>query len=264
MKQITEQCVEWIRAWMDQNGGKTAVLGISGGKDSTVTAALCCRALGAGNVVGVMMPNGEQKDIADSYKVCELLGIRMHVVDISKAYQSLLDRVSFSAADGTRLIPSKQTRINLAPRLRMATLYALAQSLEGGRVVNTSNRDEALVGYCTLWGDDVGDFSPLGMLHVSQVIDIGRDLGVPEELLVKPPSDGLTGKTDEEALGFSYADVEELDTMHDDMLETYDNPEEQLTGKLKAVWDRHQAISWKLCMANLPVFEPYELENDEN
>lgn len=248
MNITTAQCIEWIKGWFSSNGGENAIIGISGGKDSTVVAKLCCEALGKEHVIGVLMPNGMQMDIKDSFRVCELLDIEPWSVDISYAYDDLLRRVEFAAADGSRLIATAQTRINLAPRLRMATLYAIAQSIDGGRVACTGNLDESLMGYFTLWGDSAGDFAPLAMLHVSQVIAMGLDLGLPEDLVRKTPSDGLTGKSDEEALGFSYADVENVyengyDALHDDY-------------RRKQAWKRMVNMAWKTKLARIPHYTP--------
>lgn len=201
MKRITEKCLAWTREYFSNNDCN-AIVGVSGGKDSTVVAALCARALGNSRVIGVMMPNNGQNDIADSERVCNILGISNMKIDIAGIYGSFANTLW-----NMGLVLSRQTKVNLAPRIRMTMLYAIAQSMNG-RVANTSNLDEALVGYATLWGDSVGDFAPLANLHVSQVVEIGLDLGLPEDLVLKTPSDGLTGMTDEEALGFSYKDVE--------------------------------------------------------
>jgi NAD+ synthase len=174
---------------------KTAVIGISGGKDSTVTAKLLVDALGKENVYGVLMPNGVQSDIEDSRKVVELLGIRWTEVNIKDMYDDFIYNAPFD---------TKQMRINLAPRIRMTTLYAVSQSVNG-RVANTCNLSEDWVGYSTRYGDSVGDFSPLSRLTVTEVKEIGRLLNLPDDLVDKVPIDGLCGKTDEENLGFTYA-----------------------------------------------------------
>ena len=195
--QTAERIVVWIRDWFEKNGkGCPAVLGISGGKDSSVTAALCVKALGKERVVGVLMPKGEQFDIDYSIELCRLLGIRYHTVNIKAAYDGLV-----GAIEGLEL--SEQARVNLPPRLRMATVYAVSQSL-GGRVANTCNLSEDYVGYSTRYGDSVGDFSPLSRLTVEEVKAVGRAIGLPEKFVEKPPIDGLCGKTDEDNLGFTY------------------------------------------------------------
>lgn len=199
-KKVLNELTVWIRDWFEENGrGCNAIVGISGGKDSSVTAALCVRALGVDRVIGVLMPNGEQSDIAMSRLLVEHLGIRHFVVNIHDGYQGLLGEVRRQLGD-----VSRDTEINLAPRLRMATLYAVAQS-NNGRVVNTCNLSEDWVGYSTRYGDSAGDFSPLSMLCVREVKALGRELGLPECLVEKVPIDGLCGQTDEEKLGFTYA-----------------------------------------------------------
>ena len=194
-----DDCCRWIQDWFAANGdGCPAVLGISGGKDSSVCAALLCKALGTHRVVGVMMPRGEQPDIEDSLCLCNHLGIRSVTVNIGAAADALVDAVSAAVPLST------QATVNLAPRVRMATVYAVSQSL-GGRVANTCNLSEDWVGYSTRWGDSVGDFSPLSKFTVTEVKAIGRALGLPAHLVDKVPSDGLCGKTDEDNLGFTYA-----------------------------------------------------------
>ena len=198
-KKVKNDIVAWIRDWFEINGkGCNAIIGISGGKDSSVAAALCVEALGKDHVIGVLMPNGEQQDIDMSYLLVEHLGIEHYVVNIKDGYNGLLQSVE-NAIGGV----SKDTLINLAPRIRMATLYAVCQS-RNGRVVNTCNLSEDWVGYSTRYGDSVGDFSPLSMLCVREVKAIGRELGLPEVLIEKVPIDGLCGQTDEDKLGFSY------------------------------------------------------------
>ena len=196
--------LDWMRAQMALCRGKTAVVGISGGKDSSVVAALCCEAYGKDNVVGVLLPDGEQPDIDFSRELVEVLDIRNHTLNIHAAVRGVLDEMERAGFD-----PSRQTVVNLPSRIRMSTLYAVAQSLPGGIVVNTSNLSEDWVGYCTVYGDSAGAFSPLGMYTTEEVIALGGVLGLPERFLVKPPSDGLTGLTDEDNLGFPYRAVNE-------------------------------------------------------
>ena len=194
------ECIEWIRKWFDQNGPESpAVIGISGGKDSTVTAGLCVAALGKERVIGVLMPNGVQSDINDSQKVVDHLGIKNHTINISGAVSAVINEMSEKNIELT-----DQARINLPPRIRMSTLYAVSQCYNG-RVANTCNMSEDWVGYSTRYGDAAGDFSPLAHLTVTEVKQIGRLLGLPAELVDKTPSDGLCGRTDEDNLGFTYA-----------------------------------------------------------
>ena len=200
VKKTTEDIAKWIREWFEQNGkGCNAVVGISGGKDSSVVAALCVKALGKDRVIGVLMPNGEQSDIDCSKQLVAHLGIPYFVCNIKKSVDGAIDALQ---AAGVEL--SRQTRINLPPRIRMATLYALSQS-KNGRVANTCNLSEDWVGYSTRYGDAAGDFSPLGKLTVQEVKEVGKYLNLPINLVEKVPSDGLSGKTDEDNLGFTYA-----------------------------------------------------------
>ena len=198
---VKDACVQWIRDWFEENGkGCNAVLGISGGKDSSICAALCVEALGKDRVIGVTMPNGVQPDIDDSFRLIEHLGIRSYQVNVGPAFDALMKEVEEQLGGPA----SSQTRINMAPRLRMTALYAVSQS-NNGRVVNTCNLSEDWVGYSTRYGDAAGDFSPLGGLTVQEVVAIGKIMGLPPDLVEKVPSDGLTGLTDEDNLGFTYA-----------------------------------------------------------
>ncbi len=200
-KKTKDACVRWIREWFDENGPScNAVLGISGGKDSSICAALCAEALGKERVIGVTMPNGVQPDIDDSVRLIRHLGIKSYNVNIGQSFEALMAEVEAALGHPA----SAQTRINMAPRLRMTAVYAVSQS-NNGRVVNTCNLSEDWVGYSTRYGDAAGDFSPLGGLTVAEVKAIGDVLGLPEDLVHKTPSDGLCGKTDEDNLGFTYA-----------------------------------------------------------
>ena len=199
-QETKRRLVEWIKDYFRQNGPEcTAVIGISGGKDSSICAALCLEALGPERVLGVLMPNGEQPDIEDSRSLVKALGLKAIEINIEQGYRGML------AALGGKERHGKDALINLPPRLRMATLYAIAQSLpKGGRVVNTCNRSEDYIGYSTKFGDAAGDFSPLSNLLVSEVRQIGKCTNVPLVLVEKTPSDGLCGQTDEEKIGFYY------------------------------------------------------------
>ena len=200
-KRVKDEIVEWITTWFEENGNDCkAVVGVSGGKDSSVVAALCVTALGKDRVIGVLMPNGEQSDIKYSHMLCDHLGIENYTVNVGPAINGVLDSIHKNAAD---IEVTEQTTTNLPARIRMATLYAVSQSVNG-RVANTCNLSEDWVGYSTKFGDAAGDFSPLSRLTVSEVKAIGRELGLPAELVDKTPSDGLCGKTDEMNLGFSY------------------------------------------------------------
>lgn len=202
-KKVKDELVQWIRDWFEENGpGRNAVIGISGGKDSTVVAALCCEALGKERVIGVMMPEGHQDDIDISYAVARYLGIKSMAVNIGFTVNYMLEAIAWSL-ESHDVDVSDQTRVNLPPRIRMATLYAISQSVNG-RVSNNCNLSEDWVGYSTRWGDSVGDFSPLSNLTVTEVKAIGYELGLPADFIEKVPADGLCGKTDEDNLGFSY------------------------------------------------------------
>lgn len=199
-EKIKNDCVEWIRDFFKNNGPDcNAVIGISGGKDSSVAAALCVEALGKDRVIGVLMPCGDQHDIDMAYKLVNHLGIKHHVVNIKDAVDGLIGSIPIEL--------STQSRVNLPPRIRMTTLYAVSQCYNG-RVVNTCNLSEDWVGYSTRYGDAAGDFSPMCNLTVQEVKAIGRVLGLPDDLVDKVPIDGLCGKTDEDNLGFTYAELD--------------------------------------------------------
>ena len=198
-RKTKEALIVWIRAWFEKNGRDcNAVIGISGGKASSVCAALCVQALGKDRVIGVLMPNGTQSDIADSRQLVEYLGIRSVTVNIAGAVDAIHTQLRAARIDATA-----QTEINLPPRVRMSVLYAVSQSMNG-RVINTCNLSEDWVGYSTRYGDSAGDVSLLGKLTVQEVKALGREMGLPENLVEKTPSDGLCGSSDEQKLGFSY------------------------------------------------------------
>ena len=218
MKQYTfdaerarDNLVAALRALAREQHFDRVVLGVSGGKDSTVCAALCARALGPENVYGVMLPDGEQKDISDSRRVCEALGIQRRTINIGAMHQALkavTDQVETTAAGGEFAIPySRESDINVGPRLRMTTLRYIVQAL-GARLVGTGNLSETTVGYCTKDGDTSCDFSLLGALTSVEVVQVGLTMPeLPRDLVVKTPTDGLSGKSDEEKLGLRYADI---------------------------------------------------------
>ena len=200
--------VEWIQDWFEHNGPKAnAIIGISGGKDSTIVAFLLVKALGKDRVVGVLMPNGKQADINDSKRVVDLLGIKSYTVNINSLFNGLINELRLIQDEkGNRFEVSADTTINIPPRLRMTALYAIAQSIpNGGRVINTCNKSEDYVGYSTKFGDSAGDMSPCMDYTVTEVLAIGDELGLPKDLVHKTPSDGLCGKSDEDNLGFTYA-----------------------------------------------------------
>ena len=235
---VKNDCVQWIRDFFEKNGKDcNAVVGISGGKDSSIAAALCVEALGADRVIGVLMPNGEQHDIDAAYAIVNHLGIKHYVVNIKDAVDGLIKNLP------SDIEITDQSRNNLPPRIRMSTLYAVSQSCNG-RVVNTCNLSEDWVGYSTRYGDSVGDFSPLSRLTVAEVKEIGHLLNVPRELVEKIPIDGLCGKSDEENLGFTYAE-----------LDRYIRTGEIEDKAKKDIIDRkHKANLFKLEL--MPCFEP--------
>lgn len=235
---VKNECVEWIREFFRENGPDcNAVVGISGGKDSSVAAALCVEALGADRVIGVLMPQGEQHDIDMAYLLCDHLGIKRYEINVKETIDSI------TKAFPEELGLSVQAKTNLPPRIRMATLYAVSQS-QNGRVVNTCNLSEDWVGYSTRYGDAAGDFSPMCNLTVQEVKEIGRVLGLPDVLVDKTPIDGLCGKTDEENLGFTYAELDRY--IREGVI---DDPEK------KALIDRkHKANLFKLQL--MPSFDP--------
>lgn len=213
VKSKAQACINWIKDYYKDNPDGKAIIGISGGKDSIIAAALCVEALGADRVIGVMMPNGNQNDIEDSYEIVARLQLQYHVVNIGAAcdglYKFLADAVFLS--NGEKAIrENTMITTNTPARLRMTTLYAVAALYPNSRVVNTCNRSEDYVGYSTKYGDAAGDFSPLGNLTVREVLEIGDELGLPEHLVHKTPSDGMCGKSDEDNLGFTYEELDDF------------------------------------------------------
>ena len=230
------ECVQWIRDFFEKNGkGCNAVVGISGGKDSSIVAALCVEALGKDRVIGVLMPCGEQSDIDMAKLLVDTLGIRHYVINIKDAVEGITSAIPFEL--------SEQSRVNLPPRIRMSTLYAVSQS-NNGRVANTCNLSEDWVGYSTRYGDSVGDFSPCSFLTVAEMKQIGRLIGLPDALIDKAPSDGLCGKTDEDNLGFTYAELDRY--IREGVIEDQEH---------KALIDRkHELNKFKLEL--MPAFKP--------
>ena len=235
---IKNDCVEWIKNFFEENGKDcNAVIGISGGKDSSVAAALCVEALGKDRVIGVLMPCGEQHDIDSAYMLVNHLGIKHYVINVKDAVDGVLKNLPDT------LDITAQTRTNLPPRIRMSVLYAVSQSVNG-RVVNTCNLSEDWVGYSTRYGDAAGDFSPLSHLTVAEIKEIGDLVGLPDELGEKTPIDGLCGKTDEDNLGFTYA-----------MLDRYIRTGEIDDLEIKEKIDRmHERNLFKLQL--MPSFKP--------
>lgn len=233
---VKNECVEWIRDFFEKNGkGCNAVVGISGGKDSSIVAALCAEALGRDRVIGVLMPCGEQHDIDMAKLLVDTLGIKHYIVNIKDAVEGVTKNIPFEL--------SAQSRTNLPPRIRMSVLYAVSQS-NNGRVTNTCNLSEDWVGYSTRYGDAAGDFSPCSYLTVNEMKQIGRLIGLPDVLVDKVPIDGLCGKTDEDNLGFTYAELDRY--IREGVIDDQDK---------KAKIDRmHEMNQFKLQL--MPAFRP--------
>lgn len=252
MQKLTKDVIQWIKDYYKDNPEGKAIIGISGGKDSTITAALCVEALGADRVIGVLMPQGMQRDIADSYKVVGTLKLQYHLINIGTTYETLCQSISkaiFLSGGDKAIESNSMITTNLPARIRMATLYAVAALYPNSRVVNTCNFSEDYVGYSTKYGDAAGDFSPLGRLTVREVLQIGDDLGLPYELVHKAPSDGMCGKTDEDNLGFTY---EELDSFLLDF--KHPSPE-----KYKRIMQLHNSTRHKY--NPMPMFNPGPMFN---
>ena len=225
-KKVKNDIVNWIKKWFEENGKDcNAIVGISGGVDSSVVTALCVKALGKNRVFGIKMPCGEQPDIEHANMLIKHLGIKSYTMNIWDAVIGIDNQFP------TDIEVSKQTTINLPPRIRMATLYAISQSLNG-RVMNTCNMSESYVGFDTRYGDSAGDLSPLANLTKTEVIALAKELGLPDELAHKTPQDGLTGLTDEQSFGFTYA---ELDAYIRDGIE----PSEDVKAKIDSMHEKN-------------------------
>lgn len=237
-KEVADKLILWLRDYFDNNGNPlNAVIGISGGKDSTVVAAALVKALGQTRVYGVLMPNGTQSDIGDSYKVCELLGIKPYLCNIADGYNGIVNSVA-----GEFEI-SKQASINLAPMIRMTTLKAISQCVNG-RFTCNGNLSELYIGWFTLGGDDQGSLRPLANLTATEVSLVGEALGLPDWMVDKKPSDGLCGQTDEEKFGFSYAVL-------DHYIRTGECEDPEIKAKIDAMHNRN---AFKL--QPMPEFDP--------
>ena len=205
MKKMINEITQFIQDYFKTGKAKGAVIGMSGGKDSFVSAALCAKALSKEKVLGVIMPNGKMEDKQIAEQECKYLGIDYKIIDISNTTQTIVKNVKKSLKI-TKL--NNIASINIAPRVRMTTLYSIAASM-GYLVVNTSNLSETMIGYTTKWGDNVGDIAPLADLTKTEVCELGLAMGLPKKFVDKIPSDGLTGKTDEDNFGFSYKELDD-------------------------------------------------------
>ena len=237
-KQTAEKLVKWLRDYFDNNGQPiNAVVGCSGGKDSTVVLAALTKAIGPDRIYAILMPNGEQADIDDSYKICEYLGLKPHVCNIQDAYNGVVGSVS------GEFEPTGQMKINLAPVLRMTTLKAISQCVNG-RFTCNGNASEAYIGWFTIDGDDRGSVKPLINMTVTEVIQVGEALGLPDWMIHKTPTDGLCGQTDEDKFGFTY-----------EVLDKYIRTGEIDDLEIKAkIDDMHKRNAFKL--KPMPSFEP--------
>lgn len=257
-KKLKDEIVNKIKTWWDANKGSgPAVIGISGGKDSTVVAGLLCAAIGRENVLGVMIPDGTQKDISDSKRVCEHLkinNVEVNIGAITLRFNELIHDIAKNHVEEARagkfprpIADFARRTTNIPPRVRMTLLYAIAQNY-GGRVIGTGNAAESYVGFCTLYGDLAGDFNPIKNLFVDEVIALGKMLKLPDDLVEKRPSDGLTDRTDEENLGFSYADVKKV---------ALKVPSWQEGTAFADIEVKHKATQFKREIINVPGIEFY-------
>lgn len=242
---LKDDAIAFVKNYFEKNGNPEtkAIIGISGGKDSSTVAALCCKALGRERVLGVLMPNGVQSDIDYSRKLCDFLGIKNITVNIQDGYNALSETIKDSL-DLNDL--SDQYRTNTPSRLRMTTLYGVAALVGNARISCNGNLSERLAGFFTLWGDGAGDFAPLANLYVSEVIQLGSELGLPDELVHKAPSDGMCGLTDEDKLGFTY---DELQKVAEGKAEDV-SPEQ--VEKIRA---KINSVCWKKELLNIPSFK---------
>ena len=242
---LKDDAIAFVKDYFEKNGNPEtkAIIGISGGKDSSTVAALCCKAIGRERVLGVLMPNGVQSDIDDSRKLCDFLGIKNITVNIQDGYNALSETIKASL-DLNDL--SDQYRTNTPSRLRMTTLYGVAALVGNARISCNGNLSERLAGFFTLWGDGAGDFAPLANLYVSEVIQLGSELGLPDELVHKAPSDGMCGLTDEDKLGFTY---DELQKVAEGKAEDV-SPEQ--VEKIRA---KINSVCWKKELLNIPSFK---------
>ena len=242
---LKEDAVKFVKDYFEKNGNSEtkAIIGISGGKDSSTVAALCCEALGRDRVFGVLMPNGVQSDIDYSRKLCDFLGIKNITVNIQDGYNGLSETIK-SAVGVDEL--SDQFKTNTPSRLRMTTLYGVAALIGNARISCNGNLSERLAGFFTLWGDGAGDFAPLAYLYVNEVIQLGTELGLPDELVHKAPSDGMCGMTDEDKLGFTYDELQKV---------AEGKESEVAPAQVEKIRAKINSVSWKKELLNIPSFK---------
>ena len=242
---LKEDAVAFVKDYFEKNGNSEtkAIIGISGGKDSSTVAALCCEAIGRERVLGVLMPNGVQSDIDYSRKLCDFLGIKNITVNIQDGYNALSKTISESVGVAEL---SDQFKTNTPSRLRMTTLYGVAALIGNARISCNGNLSERLAGFFTLWGDGAGDFAPLAYLYVSEVIQLGTELGLPDELVHKAPSDGMCGMTDEDKLGFTYDELQKV---------AEGKESEVAPAQVEKIRAKINSVSWKKELLNIPSFK---------
>lgn len=256
-KELVEGCTNWIKHWFKENGDENtkAVVAISGGKDSTVVAKLLCEAIGKDRVIGVMIPNENQVDIADSERVIKTLGIKGYTINIGPAYASITEAMRPVFPDGSGAFPPDAYMSNTPARLRNAVTYGVASVIGNCRVVNTCNRSEEIVGYSTLYGDLSGDFAPIELLTVDEVVRIGDYLKLPKDLVHKVPSDGMslnadgTLKSDEDKLGISYDVIDKVVRNRNKGVSDEDR---------KKVIEKFEKNMFKLSLIKIPSYVPLE------
>jgi NAD+ synthase len=200
---LPDRIANWLREHLDAAGAEGLVFGLSGGVDSATAAALAVRAVGAENTLGVLMPcHSQPEDAALGQLVADVFSISTVTVDLTSAHDALM-----------AALPASEHRLaaaNARPRLRMATLYYLAQS-RNYLVLGSGNKTELAVGYFTKWGDGGVDLQPLGDLNKTQVWKLARELGVPQEVVERPPTAGLwPGQTDEGEMGITYRELDRV------------------------------------------------------
>lgn len=206
LEKEAQNAIIWIREYVEKTGANGIVIGNSGGKDSATVLAMAVEAIGREKVLSVAMPCfSKQTDLEDAKLVADVFEVPLLKVDLSNTYQEMEKEINCQIPQSL----TKEAIVNMKPRLRMTTLYSIAQTL-GYLVIGTGNLCEAMVGYTTKWGDNSSDFNPIGNFTVEEVLAIGRMLEVPENILKKAPSDGLGEKTDEEKMGIQYSQIEEM------------------------------------------------------
>lgn len=249
VEKLTKDIIEYIRDWFNiYDDSFKAIVGMSGGKDSTLVAKLLVEALGKNRVIGVALPQGSQS-INEADRICEWLGISYMCINIKGA----CDAVKYSVGEEMNL--SNQTIQNIPPRIRMTTLYAIAQSCNG-MVINTSNLSENWIGYCTVYGDNTGALSPLGNITVTEIYQICDYLGIPQKWGHKIPDDGLPcSSSDEEKLGFTYEELDKyIRGFRSDAPEGYCHNNEAEELKVDKIDRLHEANEFKLKPVN--TFKP--------